>query len=84
MGSIRDQLKENAINLLLFNTHTFDKDENEIPTYVSEGYDREKIEAEGSTWIMYVYACMNDYYEKHKEEIDEMVNDELRNALKEG
>ena len=36
------------------------------------GYDYEKLTAEGSTWIVYVYDCFADYYQKNKARIDRL------------
>lgn len=78
--SLRERVLQRVIERELF--YSFIRvDGKKVYTYELEGYDKEKIEAEGSIWIVYVYDCMRDYYEKHSEEIDSMVNDELRSAL---
>lgn len=78
--SIRDQIVEDIVSMELFNTYTI-MDGKKVPTYVYEGYDKEKIESEGSTWYVYKSACMSDYYHKYKTHIDDMVDAELRAAL---
>lgn len=40
-------------------------------TYGSEHYDYDKIYCEGSTWVVYWYDVMKDYYSKNKERIDQ-------------
>ena len=80
---IRERIAREIVEIELFHTHIV-KDGKKIPTYVAEGYDREKIESEGSTWIVYVYDCMRDYYERHKERIEREVDQILMEALMEG
>lgn len=70
MGSYRDKVIEDIIDVELFHSYTIGKDGEKIPTYVSEGFDKEKIEAEGSIWIVYVYDCMREYYQRNKRRID--------------
>jgi len=84
--NIRDRIREEIIGMELFHTYVIGKDGEKMPRYVAEGYDREKVEAEGSIWIMYVWNCMRDYYEKNKErierEIDEILRAEIRGDSK--
>ena len=40
----------------------------------NEHYDYEKITCEGSTWIVYWYDVMRDYYQQNKKRIDKMVS----------
>ena len=80
---IREKIAQEIVEIELFHTYQV-RDGEKIPTYVVEGYDREKIESEGSTWIVYVYACMRDYYERHKERIEAQVDEILMEALMEG
>jgi len=79
--SIRDKVREEVVDMELFHTYTLDKNEQKIYRYEMEGYDKEKIETEGSSRIVYVMDCRNDYYNKHKKEIEETVDEILRNAL---
>jgi len=51
------------------------------PMYEVEGFDKEKFEAEGSEWIVYVLDCMSMYYQKYKERIEDRVDEILREAL---
>jgi hypothetical protein len=81
MGNIREQVIEEIVNMDLFHTYQIIKGE-KVPTYVIEGYDKEKMEAEGSIWIVYVYWAMSDYYQKHKDEIDKEANRILRANIK--
>lgn len=78
--NIREQILQECIEIELFNTYSI-VDNKKVPTYVLAGYDKEKIECEGSTWIVYVYDCMGDYYRKNKEYFDNWVNDCLKSAL---
>jgi len=78
--SIRNKVLEDLIELELFHTYQIIKGK-KVYTYELEGYDKEKIEAEGSTWIVYVYDCMNDYYNKNKEYFDNWVNECLLSAV---
>ena len=84
--NIRDRIREEITGMELFHTYVIGKDGEKMPRYVAEGYDREKVEAEGSIWIMYVWNCMRDYYEKNKErierEIDEILRAEIRGDSK--
>ena len=84
--NIRDRIREEIVEIELFHTYIMGRDGEKIPRYVAEGYDKEKIEAEGSIWIMYVWDCMRDYYEKNKErierEIDEILRAEIRGDSK--
>jgi len=47
----------------------------------SQGYDSTKFEAEGSIWIVYIYDCMRNYYQKNKTEIDNRVNEILKENI---
>jgi len=80
---IRERIAQEIVETELFHTYRMHNGE-KIPTYIAEGYDKEKIESEGSTWIVYVYACMQDYYERHKERIEREVDEILIEALVEG
>jgi len=80
---IRERIAQEIVETELFHTYQI-HDGKRIPTYVVEGYDREKIESEGSIWIVYVYNCMRDYYERHKERIEREVDEILIKALVEG
>ena len=79
--NIREQVLNDLVELELFNTYQIIKGKKKY-TYEIAGYDKDKIESEGSTWIVYTYDCMNDYYNKNKEYFDEWVNDELRANIK--
>ena len=76
--NIRDRIREEIVEIELFHTYIMGRDGEKIPRYVAEGYDKEKIEAEGSIWIMYVWDCMRDYYEKNKERIEKDIDEILR------
>ena len=78
--NIREQVLQEHIEMELFHTYQI-IDGKEVRTYELAGYDKEKIECEGSTWIVYVYDCMNDYYNKNKEHFDNWVNDSLSSAI---
>ena len=80
--NIRDRIREEIIEKELFYTYVMGRDEEKIPRYVVEGYDREKIEAEGSMWIVYVWDCMRDYYEKNKERIEQEIDEILRAEIR--
>ena len=80
---IRERIAQEIVETELFHTYRV-HDGKRIPTYMAEGYDREKIESEGSTWIVYVYDCMRDYYERNKERIEREVDEILINALVKG
>lgn len=80
--NIREKLVEEIVEQELF--HTFVVTENgEELLYVAEGFDKEKMEAEGSTWIVYVYDTMNEYYQKYKKRIDDTVDGRLVYSLSE-
>jgi len=69
---ITDQIIKDIVNLEISNLT-----DEELKSY---GYDKAKLEAEGSIWIVYVYDCMNDYYQRNKKRIDELVNETLEGA----
>ena len=77
---IREEILEDLIELELFNTYCVVNDE-KVYTYEIEGYDKEKIESEGSIWIVYTYDCMNDYYSRNKDYFDEWVNEVLYSEI---
>jgi len=81
---LREKIAQEIVEVELFHTYVIGKNGERIPRYVIEGYDREKIEAEGSAWIVYVYDCMRDFYERHKEEIEREVDEVLKAAWREG
>ena len=80
--NIRDRIREEIIEMEIFHTYVLGRDGEKIPRYVVEGYDREKIEAEGSMWIVYVWDCMRDYYEKNKERIEREIDEILRAEIR--
>jgi len=80
--NIRDRIREEIVEIELFHTYIMGRDGEKIPRYVAEGYDREKIEAEGSIWIMYVWDCMRDYYEKNKERIERNIDEILKAEIR--
>jgi len=80
--NIREKIREKIVEMELFHTYVIGKDGEKIPRYVAEGYDREKIEAEGSIWIMYMWDCMRDYYEKNKERIEQEIDEILRAEIR--
>ena len=80
--NIRDRIREEIVEMELFHTYVIGKDGEKMPRYVAEGYDREKVEAEGSIWIMYVWGCMRDYYEKNKERIEREIDEILRAEIR--
>jgi len=80
--NIRDRIREKIVEMELFHTYVLGRDGEKIPRYVVEGYDREKIEAEGSMWIVYVWDCMRDYYEKNKERIEREIDEILRAEIR--
>jgi hypothetical protein len=80
---IRGRIAQEIVELELFHTY-MEEEGTKIPTYVAEGFDREKLEAEGSIWIVYVYDCMREYYQRHRERIEEQTNEILREALRRG
>jgi hypothetical protein len=78
---LRERIAQEIVELELFHTHQIEEGKR-IPTYVVEGFDREKVEAEGSIWIVYVYDCIREYYQRHRERIEEEINEILREALR--
>ena len=80
---LRDRIAQEIVELELFHTYRIEESKT-IPTYVSEGFDKEKIEAEGSIWVVYVYDCIREYHQRHRERIEEAVNNILREALNRG
>ena len=80
MNTLREDIIEKVVELELFHTHTTIHGKG-IPTYVLEGFDKERIEAEGSTHIVYVYDCVRQYYLRHKEDIENSVDKALWNAI---
>ena len=80
--NIREKIREKIVEMELFHTYVIGKDGEKIPRYVAEGYEREKIEAEGSIWIMYMWDCMRDYYEKNKERIEREIDEILRAEIR--
>lgn len=80
-NKVRNRIAQEITELELFHTYRIEADKT-IPTYVAEGFDKEKIEAEGSIWIVYVQDCIREYYQRHRERIEEAVNNILRGALK--
>jgi len=81
-NTIRNRIALEITELELFHTHVM-KGKKEIRTYEIEGFNKEKIEAEGSIWYVYVQDCINEYYQRHKERIDEEVDGFLKQALEE-
>ena len=80
---IRERITQEIVERDLFHTYV-EKNAEKLPTYEELGYDKEKIETEGSVWIVYVYDCMRDYYERNKERIEREVDEILIEALVEG
>lgn len=80
---LREKIAQEIVELELFHTYV-EEGNKRIQTYVAEGYDKEKIEAEGSIWIVYVYDCIREYYQRHQERIEELINEILREALRRG
>jgi hypothetical protein len=79
--NIRQQVLQELIELELFHTYQIINGK-EVFTYELEGYDKEKIECEGSTWIVYVYDCINDYYHKNKKYFDSWTSECFQNAAR--
>jgi len=79
--NLKNRIAQEIIEVELFHTYRIKENET-IPTYVDEGFDKEKIEAEGSIWIVYVEDCIREYYQRHRERIEEAINNILREALK--
>ena len=61
--NIRQQVLNDLIELELFHTYQIINGTKKY-TYEVEGYDKDKIESEGSIWIVYIYDCMREYYQK--------------------
>jgi hypothetical protein len=80
---LRERIAQEIVELELFHSY-MEEEGKRIPTYIVEGFDREKVEAEGSIWIVYVYDCMREYYQRHRERIEEQTNEILREALRRG
>lgn len=78
--NIRDQVLNDLIELELFNTYQL-IDNKKVYIYEVEGYDKQKIESEGSTWIVYIYDCMREYYQKNKLYFDKWVNEVLLSEI---
>ena len=76
---IRETVLNDLVEMELFHTYQIVNGK-KVFTYELEGYDKEKIEAEGSTWIVYVYDCLNNYYQKNKKYFDKWVTEILRSA----
>lgn len=77
--TIRDRVTQEVVEIELFHTYQIIDGKRKY-TYEIEGYDKAKIEAEGSTWIVYVMDCMREYYQKNKARIDKEVTRILRSA----
>lgn len=77
--SIREQVLNDLVEMELFHTYQIINGK-KVFTYEIEGYDKEKIEAEGSIWIVYVYDCLSEYYHKNKEYFDNWTTDVLRSS----
>jgi len=80
---LRSRIAQEIVELELFHTYRIVEDK-VLPTYVDEGFDKEKIEAEGSIYVVYVQDCMSVYYQRHKEWIEEAVDNILKSALRRG
>ena len=80
--TIREQILSDLVRAELFYGYQI-VDGKKVPTYVAAGYDKEKIEAEGSIWMVYVYDCMADYYKKHKKHFHKLVEQILLKELEE-
>lgn len=80
---LRSRIAQELVELELFHTYRIVEGKT-LPTYVDEGFDKEKIEAEGSIWAVYVQDCISVYYQRHKERIEEVVDDILKSALRRG
>lgn len=78
--NVRKKLVEEIVELELFNTKV-ETEDGMVPMYVAEGFNKEMIEAEGSTYIVYIYDTMNKYYQKHRCRIEKQVDEILKNAL---
>ena len=74
MNKIKESVIEEIVDIELFHTYTIQNGK-KINCYETEGFDKDKIEAEGSTWIVYVMDCMNEYYHRHKDRIDSEARD---------
>ena len=79
---IRNRIASEIAEMELLHTYVM-KGKQKLYTYEIEGFDKEKIEAEGSIGIVYVQDCLSEYYQKHKERIEEEVDGVLEQALKE-
>jgi len=77
--NIRDKIRGEIIEKELFHTYVTGKDGKKILRYIAEGYDRERIEAEGSMWI---WNCMRNYYKKNKKRIERNIDEILRAEIR--
>ena len=65
----------------LFNTYREEPDGTRVYLYEDEGFNKEKIESEGSAYYLYTRGCMNEYYVRHKEVIEDEIDEWLQAAL---
>lgn len=84
MSHLRNTILKDIIEMELFLGYTLDEKGNKVYTYESEWPDdKEKFETEGSTWIVFIYDCYNEYYQRNKERLEQEVNNVLKYALTE-
>lgn len=82
MNSIRGKILNDIVEIEFFHTYTIDKAGNRVYTYEAEyPNDKDKFEAEGSTWIVFIYDCLSEYYHRNKEHFDDAVDKILRKAI---
>jgi hypothetical protein len=81
-SSYFNQAIEDIIIFDLSEKYSNDGGKSTIYGYELAGYDKEKFESEGSTWIVYIYDCMNDYYHKNKKDIDKRARKMLLQGIK--
>ena len=78
MSSIREKVLEDLIDFELWRTYTI-MDGKKVYTYEMEFPEyKEKLESEGSTWIVLKYDCMREYYQRNKERLDKEVSEILK------
>ncbi len=77
---IKEQILNEIVPLELFHTYQLVNNK-KVYTYELEGYDKEKIESEGSIWIVYIYDCINEFYHKNKAYFDKCIIDILKQEI---
>ena len=79
---VREIVLNDIVSMEFFHTYTINSSGKKVYTYEAEyPADKEKFETEDSTWIVFIYDCLNEYYLKNKEYFDNVVNETLKLAI---